>query len=87
MDLSCDLVRITIDKSAYHQLSQNEIGSDKPSSRHLSLVPREFPTSALIGHGLVRAPRQSGATTIIPHKPTSRYRSAGHNRDSLQVAD
>ena len=27
---------ITIDKSASHQLSQNEIASDNPCSRHLS---------------------------------------------------
>jgi hypothetical protein len=30
------VVRIDVDKSAYHHLSQHEIGSDKPCSRHLS---------------------------------------------------
>ena len=30
------LPRIDVEKSSYHHLSQNEIGSDNPCSRHLA---------------------------------------------------
>ena len=44
------LVHIDVEKSAYHQVSQTEIGSDKPCSRHLSrfALPQGVSLSPLV---------------------------------------
>jgi hypothetical protein len=41
LHISSDSPGVTVDKSASHQLSQTEIASDNPCSRHLS-INRDF---------------------------------------------
>jgi hypothetical protein len=40
--------RIDVDKSAYHQLSQNEIGGDNPCSQQLSSKRQEWIPKAVL---------------------------------------
>src|ERR1700741_651448 len=47
-------IRLGVDKSASHHLSQTEIGSDNPCSRHLSYESTQLVLSALDYFGLAR---------------------------------
>jgi len=54
------LVRIDVGKSSYHQLSQNEIGSDNPCSRHLSGISDFLLLAIQIAEGLDAAHAEGG---------------------------
>ena len=64
-------VRIDVDKSSYHHLSQSEIGSDNPCSRHLSAKWALRAIKWIIFEWPVIRPESMPNAEITSYKPTS----------------